>query len=107
MAGGIVAGAGGALRLISTVIFSTFDATDGPFVNYAELMDLASTGLIGLGALIAGFGILHGIYTLWTRSRTADREQDGGRPERGPDAGRERQGRGGQRDGRREQDRRR
>lgn len=81
--GGVVAGAGVALRFIGRFIFSTFGATEGPYVDYRILIDLGSTAIIGLGALIGAFGILHGLYTVWTASRKDDGAEEP--PRRAPD----------------------
>lgn len=90
VAGGIVAGAGAALRFISDLIFSWFEETSGPFVDYATLMELGSTVLIGLGAVIAAVGVVQLLYRAWERRERAAKADRGGdrRDDRQPRDGR-------------------
>lgn len=64
VAGAIIGGGGIALERIGTVIFSATGTAEGPFVNYQVLMEMSSTTLIVLGAIITVYGILEGIYRL-------------------------------------------
>lgn len=95
IAGGIVAGAGAALRFISGIIFSTFGETSGPYVDYTTLMELGSTVLIGLGAIIVAVGVVQLLYSAWERRERAARADRGG--ERRDGRGDQRQQAGGER----------
>lgn len=77
VAGGIIAGAGIGLRIISDVIFSTFGATSNPIIDYQLLIDLTSTVLIGIGVLVTGIGMVQELYRMMAQEEPETGPRDG------------------------------
>lgn len=64
VAGAVLAGGGVLLRTVGNGIIAAFGASQGPYLDYAFLVNGTSWLLVALGGIVAGIGVLSGLYRL-------------------------------------------
>lgn len=81
-AGAVLGGGGFLLRVIGNTILGATGASQGPYLDYAFLVNGAGWLLMALGGLVAGIGVLTGLYHLLSggEERPRRRGRRSGRP---------------------------